>query len=239
MFYTDIHSHMLCGIDDGAKDEAVMHAMLDMAYKSGTRTLCLTPHFQPRFYGNNIAASKAVFERLCAYAEDRYPDMQLSLANELGYYTDCLSAVTQGDCRLLGGRYLLMDFLPGTPLFTIRYAMEETLSAGHNVILAHVERYESLIGEEDLLSEWERRGARFQVNASSFSKKTGGKEKRRIKKLMSRALIHAVASDAHDPIARPPMLSEAEEVITARFGDDVARLLLDEFPSRIVSGKRI
>ena len=36
-----------------------------------------------------------------------------------------------------------------------------------------------------------------------------------------------------------PLLSEAEEVITARFGDDVARLLLDEFPSRIVSGKRI
>lgn len=239
MFYTDIHSHILCGVDDGAESEAMMYEMLDMSYASGTRTLCLTPHFLPRFYGNNAAASEAVFEKLCAYASSRHPDMELLLANELGYYTDCLPAVAHGDCRLIGGRYLLMDFLPGTPLFTIRYAMEETLSAGHSVILAHVERYDSLVGEEDLLSEWERRGARFQVNASAFSRKTSGKEKRRIKKLMSRALIHAVASDAHNLTDRLPRLSEAEEVITSRFGEDIARLLLDEFPRCIVSGKRI
>ncbi len=239
MFYTDIHSHMLCGVDDGARDEKIMHEMLDAAYRTGTRTLCLTPHYQPLFYGDNKEDSLAVFENLSAYAKVRYPDMTLHLANELGYYTDCHFAIASGDCRLIGGKYLLMDFLPDTSLFTIQYAVEEMLSAGHSILLAHIERYAALEGKEQLLTDWERRGARFQVNASAFARKTSGKERRRIKKLMSRALVHAVASDAHDISERPPSLAEAEEVITSRFGHDIARLVLCDFPDRIIKGKSI
>ena len=211
--------------------------MLDVAYRDGTRTLCLTPHYQPVFYGENKQKSEEAFSRLSAYAKEKYPDMKLLLANELGYYADCLPAVLKGDCRLIGDKYLLMDFMPGVPLFTIRYAMEEMLSRGYNVILAHVERYGALDGEESLLEEWERRGARFQVNASAFSRKTVWKIRRRVKRLMSRALIHAVASDAHDMTVRTPSLREAETVITKRFGKNVAELLLSEFPSRIVNGE--
>ena len=237
MFYTDIHSHMLCGVDDGARDEKTMQDMLDAAYKDGTRTLCLTPHYQPVYYGHNQTKAQRSFERLSAYAKEKYPDMKLFLANELGYYTDCLPAVASGECRLLGGKYLLMDFLPGTPLFTIRYAMEEMLGRSYHVLLAHIERYRALDGQKELLMEWERRGARFQVNASAFSKKADRKERRRAKRLIKLALVHAVASDAHDPTERPPSLREAEEVITARFGKDIARLLLSDFPSRIVNGE--
>lgn len=239
MFYTDIHSHMLCGVDDGPENETVMQEMLDAAYRDGTRVLCLTPHYQPLYYGENKQASQDAFRRLSLYAGEKYPDMELSLANELGYYTDCLPAVARGECRLIGGKYLLMDFMPGTPLFTIRYAMEETLARGYRVLLAHIERYGALEGEERLLSEWERRGALFQVNASAFSRETDRRTKHRMKRLMSRALIHAVASDAHDANIRPPSLLEAEEVITARFGSDLAELLLSEFPSRIINGEEL
>ena len=237
MFYTDVHSHILCGVDDGAENEKMMYDMLDMAYASGTRTLCVTPHYQPLFYGDNREKALASFRLLSTYAASKYPDLRIILANELGYYTDCLPAVAAGECRLIGGKYLLMDFLPGTPLFTIRYAMEEMLSHGYSVLLAHVERYGALDGEERLLEEWERRGARFQVNASAFARKTPLREKRRIKRLMKRALVHVVASDAHDPVLRHSSLKEAEEVITARFDADVARLLLSEFPDHIVNGE--
>ena len=239
MYYTDIHSHMLCGVDDGAENESMMYEMLDMAYRGGTRTICFTPHYQPKYYGDNREASQNVFDRLKDYAKIYYPDMSLHLANELGYYTDCLPAVSCGACRSIGGKYLLMDFMPGTPFFTIHYAMEEMLSSGHNVILAHVERYGALEGKEKLLEEWERRGALFQVNASAFAYDTEAKEKKRVKKLMRRALIHMVASDAHNITDRPPMLNVAEEVITSRFGADIARLLLSEFPRRVLHGERI
>lgn len=239
MFYTDVHSHMLFGTDDGAKTEDEMYAMLDAAYAGGTRTLCLTPHYQPTYYGHNAGRSQRAFDLLSAYAARKYPDMTLSLANELGYYTDCTRAVERGECRLIGGRYLLLDFLPNVSAFTIRYAMDELLAEGHRVILAHIERYEALRGEEDQLADWERRGALFQVNATAFARKMSFFARRRIKKLMKRALIHMVASDAHDLFLRPPSLAETEEIITERFGADVAHLLLSHIPAQVVEGKRV
>ena len=239
MFYTDIHSHMLFGTDDGAKDEETMYAMLDMAYNSGTRTVCLTPHYHPLYYGHNQSRSLHAFDLLSAYAKQKHPDMTLSLANELGYYTDCLRAIEEGACRLIGGKYLLMDFLPTTPLFTIRYAMEEVLSAGYRVLLAHIERYPALHGEEDLLSAWEHRGALFQINASAFSRSASFRTRRHVRALMRRGLVHAVAADAHDLVLRPPVLAEAESVITKAYGADVATLLLSELPASLVAGKNI
>ena len=239
MFYTDIHSHMLFGTDDGAHDEETMYAMLDMAYNSGTRTVCMTPHYHPLYYGHNYGRSQHAFDLLCAYAKEKYPDMTLAIANELGYHTDCMSAVECGDCRLLGGKYLLMDFLPTAPLFTIKYGMEEMLSSGYRVILAHVERYKSLRGSVELLADWERRGALFQVNASAFSRGTSFGVRRFVKALMRNALVHAVAADAHDLVTRPPVLSEAEAVITKNYGEDIAKLLLSELPQKLVSGKNL
>lgn len=239
MFYTDIHSHMLCGCDDGAADVATMYAMLDSAYASGTRTLCLTPHFQPSFYGDNRESSEQSFALLSAYAAEKYPDMKLHLGNELGYYTDCASALNAGHCRLLGGRYLLMDFVPNVPLFTLRYAMNELLAAGHHVILAHVERYRVLRTEHDLLLDWESRGTLFQVNASAFTGNLSFGQKRFVKFLMEQAMIHAVASDAHDLEVRSPSLAKAEQVITERFGRETAEMVLSYLPNRILAGEPV
>ena len=132
-----------------------------------------------------------------------------------------------------------MDFLPSTPLFTVQYAVEEMLAAGHSLLLAHIERYGALEGKENLLVDWERRGVRYQVNASAFSREASGKMKRRVKKLMRLALVHAVASDSHDLTERPPLLTEAEKNITRQFGEDIAQLLLWDFPQRILKGKNI
>lgn len=237
MFYTDIHSHMLFDADDGAKDEAMMYGMLDMAYNSGTRAVCMTPHYHPLYYGHNQGRSQLSFDLLCAYAKEKYPDMTLAIANELGYHTDCILAVERGECRLLGGKYLLMDFLPTAPLFTVRYGMEEMLAAGYRVVLAHVERYNCLHGQEDLLADWERRGALFQVNASAFSRGASFRTRRFVKALMRHALVHAVAADAHDLTTRPPVLAEAEAVITKNYGEDIAKLLLFELPMNLMTGK--
>ena len=47
----DLHIHLLCGVDDGARDEETMRAMVDAAYDDGTRVICATPHYHPGFFG--------------------------------------------------------------------------------------------------------------------------------------------------------------------------------------------
>lgn len=237
--YIDIHSHILFGVDDGARSEEEMIALLEASYADGVRTLCVTPHFQPAYYGRNTEKAKRAFALLSDYVRKTHPDMTVHLGSELGYYTDCKAAIEEKECFLLGGKYLLMDFLPETSAFTIQYAMEEMLASGYRVILAHVERYSALDGKEDLLLEWERRGARFQVNAAAFSRRASSRIKKQVKRLMRLELVHAVASDTHDLKARPTEMRMAEKAIASHYGKNVAELLLSRLPGRILAGENV
>ena len=73
--FVDLHCHMLYGIDDGAASAEEMQKMLDMAYKDGTRHICLTPHANLREEDDLHQQARQAFEELCIYA-DKYPDMQ-------------------------------------------------------------------------------------------------------------------------------------------------------------------
>jgi len=165
--------------------------------------------------------------------------VQLSLASELGYYSDWRSALENGSCRLIGGRYLLTDFLPSVSFFTMRYAVDDMLSAGMSLILAHVDRYEALYGQYDLLRDWVRRGVLLQVNASAVTAKHGLKHRSHIKKLFAKCPIAVVASDGHGTESRSPILNQAEEVLASRYGSDAALFWLSSAPSLIFEGKKL
>ena len=103
MALADIHIHLLFGVDDGAKDEDEMHAILDAAYQAGTRVLCCTPHFHPGYFGDNYDKVNAAFKRLSSYVQKTYPDMALYLGNELRYEPECVTWLRQGVCRTVNG----------------------------------------------------------------------------------------------------------------------------------------
>ena len=239
MYFTDIHSHILSCTDDGAASEEVMYQMLDRAYASGTRRLCATPHYMPAFYGDNRHSSEHAFSLLSAYAAEKYPDMQLSLGNEMGYFTECKGALERKECRLLGGKYLLLDFLPNVSVFTMRYAVDELLSGGCSLILAHIERYEALEGKFDLINEWVRRGALLQMDADAFSSRAKFGFRRYVKQLMMRCPIHLIASDMHDLDGRRPELDCAAHAISKMYGEDEAEFLLSYMPGCILDGKKL
>lgn len=238
MYYTDIHSHMLCRADDGAADEKEMIAMLDMAYGDGVRELCLTPHLQFAFYGDNRERAAAAFALLSGYASEKYPDLTLSYANELGYSVGCERLVDDGTCRLVGGKFVLLDFPEDVPLFTLKSAVDSFRSGGYALILAHIERYPALVGEYGLLKEWVRGGVLMQVSADFFEKPLSLRMRGYRKQLVHRCLIHAVASDAHGVLRRPPLLHGAEACIAKQYGKDTARYLLSYAPGCMARGKR-
>ena len=61
MQFSDIHIHVLYNCDDGAKSMEDMYKMIDAAYVDGTRYICLTPHYNPGYFGENSEKSKASF----------------------------------------------------------------------------------------------------------------------------------------------------------------------------------
>lgn len=239
MLYTDIHCHLISGVDDGAKTPAVMYEMLTLAYHTGTRNICATPHYYPDLFGGSGEKSARTFEMLKEYAREKYPDLNLFYANEMGYHTSWRKAVESGACKLMGGKYLFVDFPADLSLFEICYAMDDMLCMGMPVVLAHVERYLALRGEYDKINDWCRRGAYLQMNASAFCSGRSFAHRMHVKKLIAKCSITAVASDGHNLSYRPPVLSHAEERITKKYGAERAELWLSRGPMCLLEGKSL
>ena len=208
MQFFDMHTHFLCGVDDGAKNEHESHALLRMAYADGTRAVCLTPHFNPYLFGDTSAASERAFERLREFAAEEFPDMELFLGHELGYYDSCLSALGEGRCRTLAGsRYLLVDFSFAVSFSVLRQAMDRLLQMGYVPVLAHAERYRTLGFHFKWLYEFVACGGLVQLNAGSAIGEFGRFEQKQFKKIVTAGLAHVISSDGHNTETRKPLMS--------------------------------
>ena len=75
--FTDIHTHLLPGVDDGAQDMSQALRLIRMARENGTRTILLTPHYRGKYKKNTPAMLKESFAWLCDMLKEELPDMQL------------------------------------------------------------------------------------------------------------------------------------------------------------------
>ena len=238
--FFDLHSHMLCGVDDGAKTPEEMYAMLEMAYADGIRALCLTPHYSPYLFGETCEKSQASFALLEAYVAEKHPDMQLFLGHELGYHHSCLEALEDGRCRTIAGsRYVLVDFFEQVELYELQKAMDQLLGSGYFPILAHTERYRCLIKNLDWVESFVGRGGVIQVNASSIVGAWDFCAKKQWKKLFKKNLIHVISTDAHNLTSRSPSLSVCMPYLEKHCSEEWMRELVWENAQKIVNNERI
>ncbi len=234
-YYTDIHSHLLSGVDDGAVDDSEMFSMLDMAYRTGTRRLCITPHFNPEIWGDNTREFDETFARLSEYAAEKYPDMSLYAGNEICYSQSSINHLNQGKCRTLnGGKHVLVDFHLGESFYEIRSALLELLRCGYVPVFAHVEWYDCINSIPEQLYELSRMGIIIQLSAIALTGRRSDAARKRALKILKAGLADVVASDAHNTTARPPCLDGAEAILTKLCGKYYTELLLKTNPDKIL-----
>jgi protein-tyrosine phosphatase len=232
-YFTDIHSHMLSGVDDGAHDDNEMFLMLDMAYKTGTRRICLTPHFNPEIWGDNNQRFDDAFTRLSEYAAKNYPDMSLYTGNEICYSQSSIGQLNRSECKTLnGGKHVLVDFHPGESYYTIRSALFELLGYGYIPVLAHAERCGCI--KLDELHELSRLGVVIQLSALSLTGKIVDPLRKKAFRILKEGLADVVASDAHNITTRPPCLDGAAKILSKLCGESYAGLLLRTNPDKIL-----
>jgi protein-tyrosine phosphatase len=76
-------------------------------------------------------------------------------------------------------------------------------------------------------------GALFQITAASLS--NPGLRGPALK-MIRMGYVHAVASDAHDTLKRPPILSVAYEIISRKIDEEIANRLFTHNPLKIIQG---
>ena len=212
----DIHSHILPGLDDGAKTLDESLAMLRIAVGAGTTDIVATPHanlefsFDPQLVGRKIAELEAAangiirIHRGCDF-HLHYDNIQDALTNPTKYAINHKS-------------YVLVEFSE----FLIAKSTDDVFyrlrAAGMIPIITHPERNGLLLQQIDRLAGWVANGCRLQVTALSFLGGFGKLPKTFCDELMKRGLVHFVASDAHDTRHRPPRLDDAHRYIAKKFG---------------------
>ena len=236
--FFDLHSHMLCGVDDGAHDQEMMFAMLDIAYADGIRAICLTPHYSPYLFGDTFERSKRSYAVLSEYAAQKYPEMKLFLGHELGYYHGCERALGAGRCRTIaGGRYVLVDFLEHIDFFEINRSMNHLRNIGYIPVLAHAERYRCLSHNIPWVKDFVLAGGLVQVNAQSFIGGLFSPQRSLAVRLLRQELVHVIASDGHDAESRPPLISVCMELLKKYCTQEKIRELTWDNPRKIVENQ--
>lgn len=238
--FFDLHTHLLFGVDDGAKTEDEMLAMLDMAYADGTRAICLTPHFSPYLFGDTYQSSLDAFAVLSAQAQERYPDMKLFLGHELGYFESAPGALRSGRCRTIAeSRYVLVDFPENVTLFEIKNAVNRLRGEGYVPILAHAERYPCLHGNLKWVQAFCSEGGVVQLNASSATGAWGRGARSQWRKLLKHGLAHIVASDGHNLTSRQPLISVCMEELERFCKPERIHALVWDNPWHVVRNESI
>ena len=121
-----------------------------------------------------------------------------------------------------GGRYVLVDFRDTESRETLESGLYRLLSAGYVPILAHAERYRSLVGNRELLRNFRQKGIILQMDAGAPLGQFGFFTKLWAGRLLRAGLIDVICSDAHDTKGRPPNMAQAYELLRSKYGSEYA-----------------
>jgi protein-tyrosine phosphatase len=240
----DIHAHILPGVDDGAKNWGQSLEMARMAVEDGIMTMVATPHL---FKGRTIDLSQVndkgiILQHVAQLRQRLYeekipleiiPGCDFPLGFESLQLLDNGRALTINDAN----RYLLLE-LPDTSLPP---ATEEICfhlqSKGITPIITHPERHIIIQEMPYKLKRLIDLGCLVQMTGNSLTGWFGGRVKKISRQLVKLGYVHLLATDAHDPKGRPPLLSEAVTELSRLVGENRARAMVNDIPGKIIAGE--
>lgn len=197
-FSTDIHCHVIPGIDDGSPDTDTSVQLIERMSSWGIRRIFASPHVTQNTFENTpetiapaLASLKdALVKNGCAaelynHAEYRLDDFSVSFFNN-------------GNVMTLPGNYIMIE----NPFVSEAWFIDNTIFdlqvKGLNPILAHPERYSYYFKNRQRYHQLHAAGARFQINLLSLAG-SYGKEQREIAEwLISENLVDFVGTDLHN-----------------------------------------
>lgn len=241
----DIHSHIIFDVDDGPEDLAATQALLEESYRQGVRTIIATSHRRKGMFETPEEKIATHFEKVQALAREVASDLSLHYGAEIYFTGDVLEKLEQGRLpKLAGTRYVLVEFSMGTPYRDINKALNSLLMSGMTPVVAHIERYHCLENAADKVRELINMGCYMQINSASVLKpKLFGDKykfmKQRAQYFLDKGLVHFVASDMHNLAERRPYMAEAYEIITKKYGQDVAQTLFVKNQQLLLENKEI
>lgn len=236
----DLHSHILPAIDDGAQDWQTSLAMMAIAEEAGTKIIVATPHSHD--FWRPKATPGDLMPQLVKEANQRAQQAGLQIAvlpgQECHIAHDLVSDLKAGKWLTLGmSRTVLLEL----PFMMWPHMVDSIVFdlqiAGYIVLLAHVERYQAVQKDPNLLLPLIERGVYTQINTSSILGHFGPGGEKTAQQLLEHNLTHVIASDAHTTRGRCPGLQKARDKAATWIGDAAAQQMCLDTPQALLRGE--
>jgi len=237
----DLHTHLLPGIDDGAKSLEEAIQIIKQGKVIGITAICTTPHLSSSFSKDRTEKIMGNFLMLQKRVSEEKIDMQLYLGSEIDLRMN-FDSIKRLPFFFINQtqKYLFVELPLGEfPSFTERILFS-LLIEGLSPILAHPERSLSKEGDFERIEKLKDSGILIQVNAGSLLGDFGKMIQRGAKRLLEENLVDFISSDAHDLNRRPiTVMAEALKKVKNALGEEKGLELFEKNPKKILQADDI
>lgn len=191
--YIDCHSHILYGIDDGAKTIDDSIAIIKRLAELGFKEIILTPHYINAFHANNNIKREKITVLKAKLKEENIP-IDLHLANEVRITSDIIELIKNDEISLLNN-YIFLELPFSNKIHNLERQIYNLQLNNIKVIIVHPERYNYLTKDDyQKLADLD---VYFQINYESIIGSYGTKSKKKVKYLLKNNLVSFIGTDIH------------------------------------------
>ena len=233
---TDLHTHILPNVDDGADGVETSLALITAEKEQGVREIVLTPHY----YGQKISPAKFLENRRVAFEKisGKFDGVKVRMGAEV-YFDEMKTASNSELIKLAieNTKYILLE-LPFTPVWSEKLILrlrDFIVDTDYTPIIAHVERYPAVRKNSAYLSVLTDMGCLLQVNTRAFIFE---KTKNMAFAMLKKGFVSCLGTDTHNLTDRAPDILQAKQVLEeAGYGEKLEEIFATM--QKILDGKRI
>lgn len=215
---TDVHCHILPGIDDGSRSIEESMEMIKEAYEAGFTAIISTSHYIEESYNVPKARRQELIDMLNSKIKQEGMNIKIYNGAEAYITPNLVELIKAEELPTMNGtKYLLMELPMHNQILGLERVIQNIISQGITLIIAHPERYSYVQKNYKILNELADMGVLFQANYGSCIGEYGKEAEKTLKKLLKANRISFFGTDCHRAgsvyCQMPEVLKKLEKMI--------------------------
>lgn len=196
-FHTDIHCHVVPGVDDGSPDVETSVELIERMASWGYTRIIATPHMTQDTFENTPDILDPALEKLQDALARRLPDFELTRSAEHRIDDFFFSQLEKGLILPFPGNYILVENSFIQEPWNLDQTLFDLKIKGYKPIMAHPERFRYYQDNRQRYKQLHDAGNLFQINLLSLSGYYGKATKQQAEWLINQGMVDFIGSDLH------------------------------------------